>query len=830
MKVSFIIVSWNVEELLKECIQSILRRSYFFPIEVIVIDNASRDGSVTMVSQNFPSVKLICNDKNKGFGAACNQGIAAAMGEYIFLLNPDSTLEDSALETLVSYMDTHPDVGMSAPQIRNGDGSIQQSIRGFPSSFSQLLILLKLRRWAPSLKALRRYFALDFDYTKNEQEVDQPMGAAMIIRSSVLKKIGVFDEQFFLWFEEVDLCKRMRDAGYAIRYISSAHVVHYTGKSFSQQSILERQKNFFRSCGRYVRKHCGFGGIFFGTCMAAFAWCVESVELGVTIFRTIIPRIEKPHELAEQASTHPLIDKNIVLITLGILLGIEILSFVGYLYAPITAVAFGTVVAGVFLLGVWKLEYAVAALFAELIIGSKGYLLSITVDHATISLRMALFAVMLAAWIITEIRMYSRQDKGQKTFLALYRESHLLKWYSLIVGIAAIGVVNGVMQGNITALIFADSNAWLFFIVAPCVYRAFVDRGCFGGFLSVMTAAITAQIVKVLLVFYVMGHKGFGQEWLTIFYRWIRSTGVGEITQLPHLYRVFFQSQVYIVILVCVLAVILAYRIREECLFSSRISLGSLFRQRLFVPLLMLSGAWASLILSFSRSFWLGTATIGLIMLIIIIWKWRGNSRSLTVWMGGNLCAIAVSFLLLFTISLIPIPSSDGSFTIDSLSDRVKNVQDEAAAASRWNLLPVLAAEIVRKPLIGYGFGKTVTYVSHDPRVVLANPSGEYTTYAFEWGYLDMLVKLGLLGLFAYLLMLRELFFLGMRAINTRVRRLRGDMPAIISGLIFGVSALLVVHVFTPYLNHPLGIGFIILSGLVFERFSVTEDDTHSPS
>ncbi len=819
MKVSCIIVSWNVHELLKKCIQSILERSYSFPVEVIVVDNASQDGSAEMVAQNFPAVKLICNSENRGFGAACNQGIAVASGEYVFFLNPDSQLENGALETLVSYMDAHPDVGMSAPQIRNGDGSIQQSVRRFPTTFSQLFILLKLRRFASRIPVLRKYFALDFDYTQDAQEIDQPMGAALLIRTSVLKKVGVFDERFFIWFEEVDLCRRIKESGQKINYLSSAQVTHSGGKSFVQQGILERQKNFFRSCGRYLRKHCGIGGMLVGAGMALFAWCVETVQLAVDFFDRAIPSIDKKNKEERHAPFQDPWAKNLFAITLCLIVLVEICSFFGYLYGPITALAFGAVVGFVFLLGVWRLEYAVAALFVELIIGSKGYLLSITVGDTLISFRIALFAVVLAAWIFTEVRILAKDHTLQKTFSALWRESRLLRWYALVVGIAGIGVLNGVIQGNSKALIYADSNAWLFFIIAPCVYRAVADHSAIHRLGTILTAGMVAQIGKVLLVFYVMGHKGFGVEGLTIFYRWIRSTGVGEITLLSHIYRIFFQSQLYIVVLICILVCIGAYRVRRASVSNPQISVVAFLRAQ-WVHLFFLAGAWASLILSFSRSFWLGTAVFGCIICTAVFWKWRRSTHAFVFWISGNIAALVCALLLLFAVSSIPVPSSQGVFAIDSLTDRVKDVQDEAAAASRWNLLPVLVIEISGKPLLGYGFGKTVTYVSHDPRVLLINPTGTYTTYAFEWGYLDMVVKLGLIGLIVYLCMIRELLLQGVFALKKRAHELNTDTPAFISGLVFGIGALLVIHVFTPYLNHPLGIALLIASGVIFERLN----------
>ena len=817
IKVSFIIVSWNVRELIERCLSSIFEHVKNSEYEIIVIDNASVDGSASMIAEKFPAVKLIANPDNKGFGAACNQGIAQATGDTIFLMNPDSQLEDGTLEALVAYMDTHADVGVCAPQIRNADGSIQQSVRRFPAPLSQILVLLKLRRFASRIPPLRKYFALDFDYAKDEQEIDQPMGAALFMRARVLREVGVFDERFYLWFDEVDLCKRIRDAGWKIIYCAHAQVTHQAGKSFAQTSILERQKNFFRSCGRYLRKHCGGGGLVVGAGMAVFAWCVETVQAVGDFFRSAIPTISGANIKQEQISS-PRILRALFCFTLVSLVGVELLSFFGYLYAPITALGFGFIVIAVFLLGIWKLEYAVAALFAELVIGSKGYLLTITVGSATIPLRMGMFAVVLAAWIIAELRIFMQRNGERKTIFTVLRESRLLPWYMLVLAVAVFGVLSGIGNGNVKALVYADANAWIFFVIAPCVYRAYGDRAAIRRLLTIVCAGMTAQIIKVLFAFYVMGHKGFGIEGLTTFYRWIRSTGIGEITQLPHLYRIFFQSQLYIVILLCVLLVVLAYRIREHMMVYSNTMSALLFHKGTVMPLLFLSCVWASLIVSFSRSFWLGAAVIGCVILVTVIWKWRGSIRCNMAWSFGNLGAVIFGLVLLLAISLIPIPSSEGVFAIDSLTDRVKDVQDEAAAASRWSLLPVLAGEISHRPFLGYGFGKTVTYVSRDPRVLLVNSSGAYTTYAFEWGYLDMVVKLGFIGLLAYLLMIRELMFQGVQTLKAHIQDKRSDLSAIISGLLFGVGALLIIHMFTPYLNHPLGIGLIIFSGLVFER------------
>jgi len=818
MKVTFITVSWNGRELLDACLASVFQYTVGMPIEVIVIDNASSDGSAAMVEQKYPLVKLIKNEDNKGFGAGCNQGIAIARGEYIFLLNPDGRLRAGTTQELVDFMDEHPDVGACAPLIRNSDGSIQQSVRRFPTPLSQVFILFKLRRFSSRIPILRNYFALDFDYARDLQEIDQPMGAAMLIRRSVLDRVGGFDERFFLWFEEVDLCRRIKSAGWKIIYCARAEIVHQGGKSFARQSILERQKNFFRSCGQYLRKHCGTTGRIVGGGMQRFAWCMETVQIGTRLFSLVIPQENTDSKKGAWGYIHYSISKPLFFLTLITIVGIELCSYLGYLYSPITAIAFGFVVAGVFMLGLWRLDYGVAALFSELIIGSKGHLLSITLGNSVISLRIALFVVLFAAWCLREVRIIAGLQKAEKTLAELFRGSRLLRWYALLLGVVGIGILNSLVHGTSKGALFDDANAWLFFLISPCIYRAFATKESVCRSFSILISAFVAQTLKVLLAFYIMGHKGFGVDGLTTFYRWIRSTGIGEITQLSNIYRIFFQSQIYVVVLLCILTLILLYRLFYTYLQPTKISvfLFPLIKMRWIT--ILSACTFASLLLSFSRSFWLGTFVIGCALAAAAVWRLHHRWQIIGVWVSAHFYVVCIALLLLFGISSIPVPSSQGAFALESLSDRVKDVQDEAAAASRWNLLPVLIKDISHHPFLGYGFGKTVTYISRDPRVLLSNPLGTYTTYAFEWGYLDILLKLGILGLLIYLCTLRELFFQGVRALEVSAAVPPSDLRAIVAGLMLGIGGLLIIHMFTPYLNHPLGIGLILFTGLVFER------------
>ncbi|MEK7122629.1 MAG: glycosyltransferase family 2 protein, partial [Patescibacteria group bacterium] len=319
MKISFIIVSWNVCELLERCLRSIGATSYEVPHEVIVVDNDSQDGSADMVARMFPQVKLFRNKENRGFAAACNQGISAGSGSYIFFINPDAELDSHALTRMIAYMDAHPDVGICAPQIRNADGSIQRSIQRFPTPLSQLGVLFKIRKIAPWF--LRRYYADDFEYGRDEQDVEQPDGAALFVRRSALRKIGVFDEQFFLWFDEVDLCRRMRNAGFRIVYLNRARVIHQAGKSFAQKGFLEKQQIFFTSCARYLKKHCGFPGFLAALIMHSAIGFFALLDAKRFIFFAPIP--QPASSVISPLSRH---NKHLFLYALFLIIASELLS------------------------------------------------------------------------------------------------------------------------------------------------------------------------------------------------------------------------------------------------------------------------------------------------------------------------------------------------------------------------------------------------------------------------------------------------------------------------------------------------------------------------
>ena len=215
--------------------------------QIIVVDNHSSDDSLQILRQ-FSSVHILANEENVGYGSAANQAIEVCSTPYILLLNVDVVPHPQSLQILEEYLESHPEVAIAAPQLLFPDGKLQSSLRKFPSPFSLALYLSYLDRIIPS-----RY-RLPLEEHHQLREVDQPMGAALMIRKSALEEVGVFDPQFFLYMEEVDLCYRIRQKGFKIIYLPEAKMTHLAGGS-SAQAWERSQRNFFDSTFRYFRKH-----------------------------------------------------------------------------------------------------------------------------------------------------------------------------------------------------------------------------------------------------------------------------------------------------------------------------------------------------------------------------------------------------------------------------------------------------------------------------------------------------------------------------------------------------------------------------------------------
>jgi len=260
MDLSIIIVNWNVKDLLRNCLESLSnvdQSPSSLTAEIIVVDSASSDGSPEMVRQEFPQVRLIASDENLGYAGGNNTGIAAARGQYFFLLNPDTVVKPGALTRMVTYVDSHPTVGALGPQLLWPDGTVQSSRRCFPTLGTLFWESTLLGQWFPNNRYARYYHLADRS-ADQPQVVDWVVGAAILIRRETWLQVGPIEQDFFMYFEETDWCRRSAVAGWETHYLPTAQIIHYEGKS-SEQVVTARTLRFQRSKIRYTRKYFGAG-------------------------------------------------------------------------------------------------------------------------------------------------------------------------------------------------------------------------------------------------------------------------------------------------------------------------------------------------------------------------------------------------------------------------------------------------------------------------------------------------------------------------------------------------------------------------------------------
>lgn len=236
MELAILIVSWNTRELLRQCLTSLQAELATISAEVILVDNASADGSAEMAGAEFPWVRLIANETNRGFAAANNQALALSSAEYILLLNPDTEVKPGAIRSLLDFLKAHPKAGIAAPQLLNSDGTIQRSCRQFPTFAGMLFELMGLSKMFPNDKRFGAYKMLDFNHDC-ERQVDQPEGACLLLPRKVIDEVGSLDEGYFMLFEEVDWCYRIKKAGWEIWFTPAAQVVHHYGQSIKQVKV-----------------------------------------------------------------------------------------------------------------------------------------------------------------------------------------------------------------------------------------------------------------------------------------------------------------------------------------------------------------------------------------------------------------------------------------------------------------------------------------------------------------------------------------------------------------------------------------------------------------
>lgn len=271
--VSVVILNYRMKGLLKNCVKSIYSNTHDLDYEIIVVDNDSDDGAGEMVNKRFPKVytvkyrdnnhgaqsafngvKFIQNKENLGMGAGNNIGIKQAKGKYVAVINPDTSFKENSLKRMYDFMEAHSEVGIVAPQLINPNGSIQHTRCRFPEFLMPVYRRTLLKKIGLVDKKIKKYLTLDKDYSK-AMKTDWIFGAILFIRKDALDKVGLFDERFFLGFEDTDLCRRFWENGFEVWYYPKTQIVHYPHR-FSRKKLLSKSvKEHNLSWIKYFKKY-----------------------------------------------------------------------------------------------------------------------------------------------------------------------------------------------------------------------------------------------------------------------------------------------------------------------------------------------------------------------------------------------------------------------------------------------------------------------------------------------------------------------------------------------------------------------------------------------
>ncbi|MGE5683197.1 MAG: glycosyltransferase [Bacillota bacterium] len=281
---SIIIVNFNVKEFLQNLLNSIQRSSPQTSKEIIVIDNASDDGSVEIIKEKYPYVKLIANKKNLGFGAANNMGLEMAKGEYILLINPDTIVQEDTFDKLIKFFERTPEAGLAGCKVLNSDGTLQLACRrSFPGPWTSFCKVTGLSTLFPKSRIFAKYNLTYLDENQTH-EVDAISGAFMMMKREVYLSVGGFDPQFFMYGEDLDLCYRIQKAGFKVYYVHETQIIHYKGES-TKRSSMDETKVFYDAMHLFVKKH--FSSSFIVEVILQFAIVLRKTLAFVNIYRLV---------------------------------------------------------------------------------------------------------------------------------------------------------------------------------------------------------------------------------------------------------------------------------------------------------------------------------------------------------------------------------------------------------------------------------------------------------------------------------------------------------------------------------------------------------------
>ncbi|MFA5188347.1 MAG: O-antigen ligase family protein [Patescibacteria group bacterium] len=531
---------------------------------------------------------------------------------------------------------------------------------------------------------------------------------------------------------------------------------------------------------------------------------------------------------------------NIIKLILAIFF-IELLSLISFKSAFLSSIFLILISIAVLLFTLYKLEYGLYIALIELMIGSYGYLFYLQLPGFKAPIRLAIFLIVFLVWLLKYcfIPCFSRPKtcplppsltlwRTRKWGINKIKKDRLIQNFILLIAFLGIGFINGLLHHNGLANTFFDFNGYLYFGLFFVFLEVFKNEKQVINFLKILIASITYVSLKVFVTLYFFSHGFLNTS--DLLYHWIRDTRVGEITYAgANFFRIFFQSQIWSLIgifIIFSLILLLLHR-RSDSFTPSGPIASSVPRKQFVWSIIMIIILETSILISFSRTFWL-SAIVGFIALFAyLIFKEKLRLKKLAQIMGIILSSLIINILLFFSIANFPIPKPSSELAFSLLKTRFTAFFGEAGVSSRWNQLPVLIEQIKKAPLLGTGFGTSLTYKSDDPRIKNdSNPEGWYTTYTFEWGYLDTVTEIGFIGLFVYLFLIGQILYLGIHSrlglkqtvINSNINEINSRPSLIRIGFLIGLIVLMTVNMFSPYLNHPLGIGYLMLCAAIFRQ------------
>lgn len=489
-----------------------------------------------------------------------------------------------------------------------------------------------------------------------------------------------------------------------------------------------------------------------------------------------------------------------------LILFFELLSLLGHFVPVFSTIGFLVAIIALIVLSIKDLSLGLCFLFVELFIGSFGRLFSIEIGEFSLSVRMGIWVTLMILWILRSLIILAKTKRCPS--LQVIKSKKFKIFVPLFIFIMW-GVVNAFLNQNELSNIFRDANAWLYFSIVFPVFSTIRFKHL-DLIIQVFLASVLWISAKTFLLLFVFSHNMFFS--MSELYTWVRDTRIGEITSMENGFsRIFFQSHIFVLVATFILFLIVSNLIlKNKDIFTVATK-----RRKLILFSSLLSLFLAVDLLNQSRSNWVGLV-IGLSLCLFLI-VYKNGLKKIFVPLAVLFYITVLSFVLIVVTVKFPYPDPSAGFnTATMLTSRSVKIKNEAGASSRFALLPKLWSEIKTAPILGKGFGSTVTYKSSDPRVLENNSDGLYTTFAFEWGWLDIWLKLGLVGALSYLFLLLYIIIDTTRSLE--------KFNILQIGFLIGLITMSCVSFFSPYMNHPLGIGYLVLLVAILYGNKSTEE------